>query len=625
MRRFLKLNLTEGTLRVIAVVAPIAFAVVVGLSTNRVLERSVGEVWAAVLATATVGGGALLFSAFMFSVLERVQRELWRQNEELRALTQAGISLTSELSLGAVLQRLVDLGRDLGECRYAALSVLGPDGRIEQFVTSGITEAEKNLIGPPPTGRGLLGVILSEGSSLRLKEISGDPRSVGFPAHHPPMHSLLGVPVVSRGKVVGNLYLTEKAGTAAFSQRDEEVVRLLATQAAVAIENAQLYESQGQRAEEWKALFELGREVTAQPDLTELLTSIATRARKLLDADISALMLLTGDGSTAFMAAHAGLKTAGMQEMRLLSEHGLQGLVLETGRPVIVEDYQSDERLKNRPAKLVAEEGLVSLISVPFHGKGKLLGTLTVGSRTRRRFTERQAELLESFANWAAVATETSQLYEKLESLARLEERERIGMDLHDGVIQSIYAVGLNLEDAAERLDESQGEVHGGLQKAIDDLSKVIRDIRSYIFDLRPQVSRVSDLPGALGELVRDVRVNTLMDAELKVEGEVDGRLDDERALALFHIAQEALNNVSRHSMASAVRVRLTGEGRSVRLEIEDNGVGFQVTENGPWEKQGIRNMRDRARAIGADLVVDTERGRGTRIRVEVPPVEVRG
>jgi len=224
-----------------------------------------------------------------------------------------------------------------------------------------------------------------------------------------------------------------------------------------------------------------------------------------------------------------------------------------------------------------------------------------------------------------AVATETSQLYEKLESLARLEERERIGMDLHDGVIQSIYAVGLNVEDAAERLDESQGEVRAGLQKAIDDLSKVIRDIRSYIFDLRPQVSRVSDLPSALGELVRDVRVNTLMDAELTVAGGVDARLDEERALALFHIAQEALNNVSRHSMASAVRVQLTGDGGAVRLEVEDNGVGFEVTENGPWEKQGIRNMHDRARAIGADLVVDTERGRGTRIRVEVPPVEVRG
>src|SRR3972149_533607 len=146
VRRFLKLNLSVGTLRVIAVVAPIAFAVVVGLSTNRVLEGSVGELWAAVLATATVGGGALLFSVFMFGVLERVQRELRRQNQELRALTQAGISLTSELSLGAVLQRLVDLGRELGRCRYAALSVLGPDGQTERFVTSGITEAGKGVI-----------------------------------------------------------------------------------------------------------------------------------------------------------------------------------------------------------------------------------------------------------------------------------------------------------------------------------------------------------------------------------------------------------------------------------------------------------------------------------------------
>ncbi|MBI2912488.1 MAG: GAF domain-containing sensor histidine kinase [Chloroflexi bacterium] len=379
------------------------------------------------------------------------------------------------------------------------------------------------------------------------------------------------------------------------------------------------------RAEEWKSLFELGREVTASPDLEALLHSIVSRAKSLLNTDIAALMLLTPDGEHANMAAQAGLRTPAMQQLRLPAAHGIQGLVLETGGPVIVEDYQSDDRLRSRPARLVAAEGLVSLVSVPFSGKGRPLGTLTVGNRQPTRFDQRHAELLEAFASWAAVAAETSHLYEKVESLARLEERERIGMDLHDGVIQSIYAVGLNLEDCAERVEQAPEDVRKGLERAIDDLSRVIKDIRSYIFDLRPQVSQVTDLPQAVSELVRDVRVNTLMDVELAIEGKLDGLLDQDQALALFHIAQEALNNVSRHSQASSVRVRLAADEDRVVLEVQDNGVGFDVKESAGTGKQGMRNINDRARSLGAALTVASQRGLGTRVAVELPMARVKG
>jgi len=465
-------------LRVIAIIAPVAFAVGVGLLTDRVLEPSMAEHWAHLIATVMIGVGAFVFAIFIFALLNRTYRQLEQQKEQLE--------------------------RQAVELQSA-------------------TEATR------------------------------------------------------------------------------------------------------QQAEEWKSLFELGREVTASPDLKGLLHSIVSRAKSLLNTDIAALMLLTPDGEYAYMTAHAGLRTPGMQQLRLLAEHGIQGLVLETGGPVIVEDYQRDERLRNRPARLVAEEGLVSLISVPFSRKGKPLGTLTVGNRHATRFDQRQGELLEAFASWAAVATETSHLYEKVESLARLEERERIGMDLHDGVIQSIYAVGLNLEDCAERVEQSPEEVRKGLEKAIDDLSRVIKDIRSYIFDLRPQVSQVADLPQAIRELVRDVRVNTLMDAELAIEGQLDGLLDQDQALALFHIAQEALNNVSRHSKATSVRVRLAADGDRVVLEVEDNGVGFDMKEGAGSGKQGMRNINDRARSLGAALTVDSERGHGTRVAVELPMARVKG
>ena len=538
---------------------------------------------------------------------------------ELRTLAEACWCLTSELSLDGVLQRLVDVARQQVGARYAALAVRGEDGEIERFVYSGVSRAQRARIGHIPRGAGLLGVLLREGAPLRIDDITADPRHAGFPPRHPQMRSLLGMPIVSGQRIIGNLYLTEKINKGSFDGRDEEIVNVLATQAAVAIHNAELYEAERRRAEEWKALFELGRAVKASPDLQKLLDSVASQARRLLDTDIAVLMLLESDGGMLRMAANEGLKTRGMKTMRLTSDHGLQGLALQLNQPVIVFDYQADERLKHRPAALVAKEKLISQIAVPLRGKERPLGTLTVGNRKPTRFTERQAELLEALGNWAAVAIETSRLYEKLESLARLEERERIGMDLHDGVIQSIYAVGLHLEDCLERLAECNADVKPRLEKAMSDLNNVIRDIRNYIFDLRPGVSQVPNLPEAIHHLVEDVRVNTLMDVSMRTEGSLDGLLDDASALSFFHIAQEALNNVSRHSRATSVSVVLSAEPGGVRLEVRDNGIGMPAGQPEGHEKQGLRNMRDRARSMGADLVMDSAPGRGTTVRVELP------
>ncbi len=537
---------------------------------------------------------------------------------EFVAFTEAGIALASELSLDVILQKLVDLAREVIGAQYGALSVLGPGGEIEQFLTSGITEEQRRLIGALPRGRGLLGVLLREGSTLRVDDMGQDSRSVGFPANHPPMRSLLGVPVISRGRIIGNLYLTEKTGTPAFNDRDEEIVRMLATQAAVAVRNAELYQAERRRAEEWKELFELGREVTALPDVQRLLDSTVSRARHLLVTDMAVLMLLR-PGDQLYLAAHEGLISGGVKKLRPLSEDGLQSLTLASMAPVIILHCETDERLRERRAALFAEERLASLICVPLRGKEGPLGTVTVGNRQSTVFNEWQAELLEAFANWTAVAIEASRLYERLESLARLEERERIGMDLHDGVIQSIYAVGLNLEDCLDRLSsEPPNQIRAAIEKAMEDLTLVIKDIRSYIFDLRPPLSQVTELPQALEQLIEELRVNSLVEAEVTIEGELGETLSEKQATALFHIAQEALNNVSKHSGASRVNVRLaSGDGR-ILLEVQDNGRGFQVAEGGPQEKQGLRNMRDRTRSIGGDMAIQSAPGKGVTIRVEV-------
>jgi len=538
---------------------------------------------------------------------------------ELRELTAAGLSLTSEMSLDVILQRLVDLAREQSHARYGALSVLGPRGEVERFVTSGVTDKERGRIGDIPRGRGLLAVLLKEGSSLRLNDIGSDPRAVGFPPHHPRMKSLLGVPVVVGDRIIGNLYLTDKEGAEAFADRDEELVRLLATQAAVAVRNAELYAGERRRTEEWKALFELSREVSASPRLRDILDSTVSRARLLLGADVAALMLLESDGESFRMTAYEGLRGKARKRRHPVSDHGLQRLALESGGPVLVRDCRSDPRLRGRRARLVEEEGLVSAIAVPLMGKEGALGTLCVGNRAAVELTERQAELLEAFANWTAVAIEASQLYDKLEGLARLEERERIGMDLHDGVIQSIYAVGLHLEHSAESLPDTAQGAKREIESAIDDLNDVIKDIRSYIFDLRPRMSQVPDLPHAIELLVEDTRVNTLMNVQAKLEQPLNGALSEAQALALFHIAQEALANISKHSRASRAFVRLSSRAGHVKLAIRDNGVGFEPGDDSSGEKHGLRNMRDRARSVGASLVCESTPGRGTRVTVDVP------
>jgi signal transduction histidine kinase len=536
----------------------------------------------------------------------------------LRALSDAGIALTSELSLQAVLQTIVQVAREQIDTQYAALSVLGSDGVIKQFITEGMSDDEQKAIGHRPVGRGLLGLMLRKGDSLRIDSLASDPRYSGFPAHHPDMTSLLGVPLVYGNRIIGNLYLSDKRDGEPFSQEDEELLRLLASQAAVAVRNAELYEAEQRRVEEWKALFELGQQVAASPVIKDVFESVVGRARALLNTEVATLMLITGDGASLVLAAQAGLLDPDVKRLRL-EALGLQGRALEGGVPLTITDLSGDTRIKKRQTALVDAEGLQSMIVVPLVSKRGPMGTLMVANRKPTDFSEQQAELLEAFANWTVVAIESSQLYDKMESLARLEERDRIGMDLHDGVMQSIYAVGLQLEGSIDSLASSPDDSRESIDRAIDTLNNVIKDIRSYIMDLRPRVSVVADLPEALQQLVEDVRVNTLMSAEITIDGSVQGLIDRDEALALFHIAQEALNNVIKHSRATRAHVRLSSDDRTVIIEVRDNGVGIDTQRASSYDRQGLRNMRDRARSIGATLTLDSRPGEGTTVRAELP------
>ena len=537
----------------------------------------------------------------------------------LIALAEAGIALTTELSLQSVLETLVRVARDRVGSRYAALSVLGADGTIAQFITEGVSEAERAAIGALPVGRGLLGVLLKKGESLRLDDMEADPRHAGFPAHHPPMKSVVGVPLIFGRRIIGNLYLADRLDGMPFSQADQDLLSLLAAQAAVAVRNAELYEAEQRRAKEWRALFDLGQQVTASPVIKEVFESVVERARNLLGTDVATLMLVTSDRRYLRLAAHRGIANPDVKKMDVESEGGVHALALQDGTIVTVTDYAADTRFRKKQTPFIKNEGLRAMTVVPLMGKQHPLGTLMVANRKTTHFTPQEVELLEAFANWTSVAIESSQLYDKMESLARLEERERIGMDLHDGVMQSIYAVGLQLEAGIDRLEESPGESKEIVERAIETLNNVIKDIRSYIMDLRPRVSIVADLPDAIQQLVEDVRVNTLVQSDLTVEGSVKDLINQTEAIALFHIAQEALSNVIKHSRATRVTVLLSAGERTVAVEVRDNGVGIDKERAAAYDRQGLRNMRDRARSVGANLSLDSRPGEGTTVRAELP------
>ena len=394
--------------------------------------------------------GVLAFSSAIFGRFTELYRHDEEQAARLRALNVSGISLTSELDTATVLQRVVDQARDVANAKYAALGVFDEHGDVEQFITSGITAEERARIGALPRGRGLLGVLQHDQVTLRLRRISEHPGSVGFPKDHPAMTSFLGTPILFRGASLGNLYLTSKQDADEFSADDEEAIRTLAAQAAIAIENARLYE--------------------------------------------------------------------------------------------------------------------------------------------------------------------------QLERVSVDEERHRIGMELHDGVIQALYAVSLQVEDAGERLATEPAASAKVLDRAVDRLNAAIADLRNYVLGLRPVRGSDRPLTESLPNLAEQARTNALLDVQVSVSSDAAASLDPIRREASFYIAADALGNVQRHARARRAWLRLFEEDSTIVLEVGDDGVGFDYER--AMDGHGLRNMRERAFSVGGRLNVNTAPGQGSRVRFEMPTRE---
>ena len=526
-------------------------------------------------------------------------------------LLESGVALSSELALDILLQRTVELAAELTGARYAALGVV-EDGHVIDFLTTGITPDERRAIGDLPHGRGVLGVLIETGRPLRLHDIADHPSSVGFPANHPPMHTFLGAPIRARGVVYGNLYLTEKQGGGDFTADDEETITVLAAQAGAAIANASLYRETRLRERWLEVVRDMSYHILSGKETNVVLQLLARQARELANADVAMVLTPMPDGEHLRVAVADGAVADEVTGMQVPLEGSMSGRVFREGR---AQNLASAADAAGVYAPMVEAADLGPSILIPLTSTGDVAGVLAV-SRGRRspQFGEVDMLLLESFGAQAALALEYGRVQGDLRRLELVEERERIAKELHDGVIQALFAVGLGLQGTAATLSDQRAAAR--IETAVAEIDGVIGDLRRYIFGLRPGVLAHAGLAAALEELCADAErrsgVTTVVDVDAGVEAALAGREAD-----VVQLVREALSNVSRHARATTCRVSVRGDGRGAVVEVDDDGQGFDpATAN---TGMGLANLRDRAARLGGELHVDTVPGEGTTVRVLLP------
>ena len=527
-------------------------------------------------------------------------------------LLAAGLTLASELSLPIVLQRIVDLAAQVADARYGALGVIGDNGTLVEFVTTGISAKERRAIGALPTGRGVLGLLIHDPKPVRITNIGDHPQSVGFPPSHPPMRSFLGAPVQAMGRVFGNIYLAEKRSASEFSKDDEESLIVLATQAGVAIANASLYEEVRSREQWLDALRDITTRVLDGEQEGSLLESIAEHACKVAGADAATIVNVSDTPGELVVAAAVGARSSEMRGQTLPAEGSISGAVMQSGESLSIDDVSADSRAF-QPIVRLGRHG--PAVFVPLRVPGGATGTLMVTKlKGSARFDERRVQLVETLADQASVAIEYGRAQTELRRLGLMEERERIAKELHDGIIQSLFAVGMGLQGTA--LMARSPDVTGRIEDAVEELDKVIRDLRNYIFGLRPGILADRQLDQALRILGEEIQSRSRAIVEVDIDASVAASLSG-RSAEIIQLTREALSNVARHAQATRASLRLARRGSKAVLMVEDNGVGFDPSDNS--KGFGMGNMRARAAGLGGTLDVKTETGKGTTLRVTFP------
>ncbi len=545
--------------------------------------------------------------------------------DRLIALHRASLELVKEVSLETLLERIASLACEQAGAKYAALGVLDDEGKLKQFITVGMTAEEIKQIPHPPRGLGLIGALMHGGSgNIRIPEIEDDPRAVGFPAGHPEMHALLGVPIRIGKRQLGQIYLTEKIGDSEFSPDDEKIIEILAAYAGAAIENARLYEKLQEREatltrrnDQLALINQIGTALASSLELEEILNKTLALLMAHFKVEAGEIYLKEEDGETLRLVLHRGeAAEAFWTRNRFKIGEGMVGQAAQTLQPVISHHLDRDE---HGTRQAVVEAGFKQIACIPLTTRGEVVGVLTIATRSRKTISKSELQLLVSVAAGAGTAIENARLHSNVRRLAVLEERERIGMDLHDGTIQSIYGVGLALENARMMLRENPSVAEDRLQKAMEDLNHTIRDIRSYILDLRPRQLLGETLIEGLGRLVSEFRQNAKVEVSLAAPKEPLSDLPQLHALSLFHICQEALANIAKHAKASKVTIDLWATSERVLLEVSDDGQGFELDKTSKTVGHGLANMQTRVQNVGGDVDITSASGEGTSILAWVP------
>lgn len=542
----------------------------------------------------------------------------------LSALIDAGLALAAELDLDALLQRIADLSREVIGAKYGAVGVLDEDGTLVKFHHSGIDEETVLKIGNLPEGRGVLGALIEEGKPLRLHEISDHARSYGFPSNHPEMHSFLGVPIVARKRIFGRLYLTEKHGAAGFSKDDERLALVFAAQAGVAVENARLYGQVQERSEELahrlaelSSVEVIGKLLMSETSAEEMFRTVAEEARLLTRGARSSIALhdpVTGD--LLVRMAVGDQVAAELAGKRLPAGTSKAHGVMQRMKGEVVEDLSQDSEVDPATWQLLGRPR--SGVFAPLVVKGRGVGTLGVYERAGGRgFSKDDLAILDLLAGMAAIALENERLNEALRDLAVLEERERISKELHDGVIQSIYSVGLSLQGSVTLLGRDPVMAKQRIDQSIAELDNVVRDVRGYIFELRPRIVEEVGLTEALKELVRELEINTLAHTTVDLDNEACESLGEQEQVHVVQVVREVLSNIARHAQASEVSVRCVHEADVLILTIEDDGIGFHP--EGVSRGHGLSNISDRAARLNGSIEILERQPKGTTHRLRVP------
>lgn len=537
--------------------------------------------------------------------------------DRLRAVLEAGVAITSELSLDALLQRVVEKAVELTGARYGALGVIDRSGsRLERFVTTGIDAETYAAIGDPPHGRGILGALISDAKPLRLSDLSRDPRSVGFPPNHPPMRSFLGVPIILRGVAYGNFYLTEKEGGEDFTELDEEVVTLLASQAAVAIENARLYEAATNWSRQLESLNEVANALASETELDRLLDLLARRLGELLEARIVTVVLPAGSGELRFAAAagEGGDELIGETMSRAGSK---SGRVLDRGRSERVDSVLDDPDVSPDVTRLL---GARTGLWVPLLVRGQPIGVLAAHDKLGpdARFSDTDLRLAETFASRAAVAVDLSERIAR-DALRRVVdaqelERRRLARELHDETGQALTSILLGLKSLEETLQTNESRAATAALREL--VVATLQDVRRLAVELRPSVLDDFGLVAALEHLTSTFAEQTGIAVDFGA-ALGDDRVPGEVETAVYRIVQESLTNVVKHARARRVSIALTRMEGSLKAVVEDDGQGFdpEHADGG----HGLIGMRERLALLGGRLRIESSPGSGTTIASDVP------